>query len=1176
MPEEIKVKVSSETSSVEQGLSRTSSSVRRLASDVEDANSRTVASYQGMQQKIGQSLLGISAVIGTGFAGAAKAGADVEKSLRAVNTMAKLSDQGFKQLTDSVFNLSNSMRGGGNAKELSDALLDIYGAGLDGAKAMATLTAANEAAGAGMVSVAKAADPITSAMLNYKIGAEGAQRVSDILFKTVDRGKITFEELAAGIGPVLGIASAFNVKLEEVGAAVALLTKNGVPASQAMTVIERAIIGVATPAPEAAKVMKSLGIEYGSAALQAKGLGGVLTDIIVKSGGSEEAIHKMIPSTEALQLALKLAKDKGADFRVELGEIGNAAGSARAALDEQLKGSAKQWDEFVKTAYNAAAKFGTDVLPIVNKGIEAVTSVAKKFEEASPATRKFAESATLLTGVLSGVTGGFILLSPAIASLPASLAVVRGAIALTMASFGPLSALMAGLTVTVGLLYTAWEKNFLGIQRITTEVVDQVSGMIKDLENNFQSIPKMFTAGAINDLRDKTERESWIKASANRGPDGGLAGLSGPNIKLTGSMVVPSSNPNLPQQIRFNQSARDLARQRAANASSVDPSLGALSGASLSEPFNSMQAMIDKQAEAAKGSAAIATEAAKKKAATEDELRQKMVETARKTVGESTVTIAKISKLGDASNQCANTMRLISERAGMSFGVDKNPFDKGRLAPGESVDRGHADSLFGNKVGKYKQNNPAMGDMVFFEKSGRPGVVGHVGMVSGNGNMIDASSSQQRVVERPINSTGQRVLGYISPNVYGKGSTATEDEFQTLRDELKRRREDFTRFVETDTERQIRDLYEAAQKAIDGTNNPAEQEKVFAVLSDKLAELKQAVDDPMAQLFDARKEFLQEILTSGLSDSADQFKFDRAMLGPKDNALPVLQARSSQLGGEIGAVQSVAGEIEAEKILRDLKLERKQIDQEIADLVTRRADDAAKTALDKFAFDQQMGQLDLEQKKLWLDTELQQFQGSEDMKRQLILERHQLETQLQTEQNAFADEVFQGFQQSLQGMLTQSLSSQANFGQSFQSMWKSVANSILAEITKMIVKALFLQKIMRSIFGFFGGGLGGLLGLCAGPGLSAAAAVADSIPTFHSGGALGGVLDGLRADELLVKAQNDEVILTGSQVDQMNRSGRGMSFSFGDINVHGSGGNVDPQMIANTITRQIEYRMQGV
>lgn len=1162
MADEIKVKVGAETAGVERGLAKASGSVREFKDVVDNAAKTVIASTEGMQRAMGEKLIAASTAMANGMAGAAKFASTLERNMIEVGKTSKLTGGQIQDYTRQVLAMSASMKGGKDAVELSFGLRAINQQGVTGAKSMGVLRQANIAAAASMEDIAVTAAPIASVLAAYGFQAEEAGRVNDVLFKTIDRGNVTFKDFQQGLGSVAGIAAPAGVSLEEVGSAVALLTQHGIPASQAMTIVERAIVGIAAPAKEAAAAMTSKGIAFDKAAIQGKGLGGILTEIVAKTGGNIQAMRELIPSTEALQLALALTKDKGAEYRDMLGEMTDAHGSAQKAMEATLKGTQSQWDEFLKTGKNAATKFGLDLLPTIQLAIQGATGMAKAFEDASPETRRLAEGGTLLTASLGGLAGTFLVLSPAIASLPQSLVLVRGAIAATTPNIRGMGGYVAGLAVIVGSLYLAWEKDFLGIQKICKETADTVVEMVKTIENTASSLvrfPRLMTAG---------QGEGLMPAD--------LSGLPKTGRTVSGMPRSTDSARLLRQKIEMDARAAGVGAVGAAQGSIVTetPEEASLR-ASMDRVRAEFDSMLDKQQKASKMALdnSAAEDKKKKHVATEEELRRKMIKTARDQIGTSTYSIRDISGLGDASNQCANTMRLISKNAGMAFGVDTNPFDKQYLRNGEGVGSAHADSLFGNKVGKYKQNNPAMGDMVFFEQSGRPGVVGHVGMVSGNGNMIHASSSRKQVVESSIADQGQRVLGYISPNVYGKGGTATEDEFAGLREEIKKRKESYRQYVETDLERQTRDMYEEADRALSGASTDAERSKVKAVLDEKLRELSLSKEAALEELGRDLQSITEGLQRSIFEDSKQQFEVQKT-LGPKNN-LPLLRGRESTLDSEIQSLTDnnyYTTMKDGEKVLFDLLTQRKAINEEIKSTQTQAADEHAKRILDDFTFEQQMGRVQLEDKRILLEQELINFQGSQEQKRAMQLELHQIEMSEMQERYAFADEVFAGFSQSLQGMLTQSLSSQQSFGQSFQSMWKSVANSIIAEITKMIIKALALQAIMRGIFGFFNP-----IGAIAGGGIGAS--VAAGIPTFHDGGPVGGgVLAGLQSSEVLAILKDDETVLTGDNqrgILEAGRTGGGGNQITMNITVHNAQG-MDERALSNHLYKEIESRLKGV
>ena len=72
-----------------------------------------------------------------------------------------------------------------------------------------------------------------------------------------------------------------------------------------------------------------------------------------------------------------------------------------------------------------------------------------------------------------------------------------GVIPLIAAALGPVGLVIAGVVVAAGLLYAAWNSNFLGIRDITMNVINAVSGFFENLGSNafdvVQSITTFFS-----------------------------------------------------------------------------------------------------------------------------------------------------------------------------------------------------------------------------------------------------------------------------------------------------------------------------------------------------------------------------------------------------------------------------------------------------------------------------------------------------------------------------------------------------------------------------------------------------------------------------------------------------------------------------------------------------------
>ena len=743
--------------------------------------------------------------------------------------------------------------------------------------------------------------------------------------------------------------------------------------------------------------------------------------------------------------------------------------------------------------------------------------------------RNLVSGAGLAATAIGGITGALFLLAPQIASLPKAIGVARlAAVGFAGSLTGTVVAALGATALAAGALYVAWEKNFLGMRKVTEDAAEGIRQALIGL-----NMPG-FQVTENDDAQRIRDRKKLI--NQNRIP-GGRSGLQ---VQFTGQTA--------------GLTARDVLTQRGAQATAAAPA--AARGLS-----PQVQALLDQAGKTPTFERNEATKATKKRKATEEELRLAMVAQAKALVGLPTADVRKaMGGLGKESEQCANTMRLISEKAKLPFGVDSSPWDKSLLGPGEGVGPGHADSLFGGKVGKFykdrKQARP--GDLAFYDDATRPGVVQHVEMVDDQGGTIGASSSQGRVAQRQgLGDLGsRRLIGFVSPNVFGGKTKAGAGDDSEYVEMLKERRKKFLEFIESDIDKGAAELYAKYQEALEGAGNEKERTGITASYQKQKSEL-------LGSNYEA---------ATGLSSAMDSPETAQQFA----DQIIEIQREAYAIRKELGMADTQARIDEIQQVLQieglattsktDLLREQSQLKEEQRQQEIDTADERLQRQLEDIEFERQMGELTLEEKLQRLQIENQAFTGSIERRRALLLEIHQTETAMQTERWALADQVFASFEQGLQGMLTQTLSSQQSFSQTFTSLWKSIANQVLAEVTKMIVKALLLQKIMRGIFSFFGGIFGGAasmitpaLDLGGGLGIahSGGMVIPGGIASFHNGGMVGAAGFQLQPDEVLAKLQVGEMVLSRDHVGAL-RSNEG---------------NAQPIQITNNISANLSNQI---
>ncbi len=263
--------------------------------------------------------IGIAAIAALGAS--VKAFASFEEQLANVSTM--LDDHTMKYMPKYAKQLKNiAVEFGEGTSTLTKGLYDILSASIAPAKAMNVLRTSSIAAKAGLTNTGIAADAITTILNSYQMSADEAGKVSDWLFAIVKRGKTTFAELAPNIGKVTATAAAAGLSFEQLGAAIATMTRAGLQTDLATTSMRGLLNAFLKPGGEAIEMAKQFGFELNTATLRTIGLTGVLKKL---KGATAEQLAALIPNVRGLAglaAALNQAEGMLSDYELMLHSTG--------------------------------------------------------------------------------------------------------------------------------------------------------------------------------------------------------------------------------------------------------------------------------------------------------------------------------------------------------------------------------------------------------------------------------------------------------------------------------------------------------------------------------------------------------------------------------------------------------------------------------------------------------------------------------------------------------------------------------------------------------------------------------------------------------------------------------------------------------------------------------------
>ncbi len=406
------------------------------------------------QKAIGLAMAAVGGILVGGLALSVRAAADFESAMREVNTMMQLTQDEFTIFSKSVQEMAAAM--GVDAVQSAKALYQAISAGVPKENVLEFLEVATKAAIGGVTETEVAVDGLTTVINAFKLPMSDAQKVADIMFTTVKGGKTTFEELSASLFQVAPIAAASNVKFEEVAAALATMTKQGVPTTVATTQLRQAMVALQKPTDDMNKVIKELGFQSGQAMLQELGLAETLNKLKAATSGSNEMLMKMFGSVEAGQAVMALTGKNAKTFANDLDAMANSAGAATDAFEEMEKSSARQMAKLKASFKDISITVGTILLPVLTSVVDILQPMIKNIRDwaaAHPGLTKAIVIGTLALGSLLLVLGGILLVLPSLtvgfgiatSAIAVMTGVTIGLNAATLVLVGSLSLLVLGL-----------------------------------------------------------------------------------------------------------------------------------------------------------------------------------------------------------------------------------------------------------------------------------------------------------------------------------------------------------------------------------------------------------------------------------------------------------------------------------------------------------------------------------------------------------------------------------------------------------------------------------------------------------------------------------------------------------------------------------------------------------
>jgi len=364
---------------------------------------------------------------------------DFDKSMTKIKTLVGVASDEVDAMGGAVKRLAVDT--GVNANDAADALFFITSAGLRGADAMKVLEAATKASAIGLGEVKTVADAVTSAVNAYGQENLSAESATDILTAAVREGKLEADSLAQSMGKVLPVSSQLGVGFEEVGAALAAMSRTGTDAAMATTSLRGILSALLNPSSQANEELENFGLSAQGLREQLKeqGLLSVLKTLTDRFGDNQEAAGKVFGNVRALTGVLDLMGNNVGTTEQIFASMTDTTGTLNTAfteLEDELSFKFKKSLEAVRTSFTELGKtLAVTILPFIQKLAGFLTTAINKFNNLDTSTQNLVLTLVGLTAALGPAILIISNLAAAFALLASPVVLVSAAVVALVLAF---------------------------------------------------------------------------------------------------------------------------------------------------------------------------------------------------------------------------------------------------------------------------------------------------------------------------------------------------------------------------------------------------------------------------------------------------------------------------------------------------------------------------------------------------------------------------------------------------------------------------------------------------------------------------------------------------------------------------------------------------------------------
>jgi len=447
------------------------------------------------------------------FAGGIKGAAEFEAAMSRVKAATDGTADEMAALTKAAQDAGSSTKY--TSVQAAGALENLAKAGLSAGDSIKTLPAVLALAQAGDVELATASEYVTKAVMGMGLAFEDAGRIADVLAKGANATNTSVEGLAQALSYAAPVANSLGVSLESTVAIIGKFADAGIDASRAGTALNSILSQFADPASQFRKELGAAGIVTGD-------FDQALRELAASGPAGEKAINAVGLNAGP---ALRALLNQGMGALDELTQsLQNAQGSAQATartmsdnLEGSMQGLGSVWDSVVTT-------LNTPVLPVLRKGVDALSAALRRLVEDGTASRMGQVLATAFDNGIKGV-------QDFIATLDGDQIILRMQVIASEVgeAFQRINTFATNAGNAVSMAWGVMSAGTHGVMTIIYKVGEAFAGVASNIQSGlallYEGLSKV-TFGSVSEAYTRAAQEIRVSAEATWAASQALADKS--------------------------------------------------------------------------------------------------------------------------------------------------------------------------------------------------------------------------------------------------------------------------------------------------------------------------------------------------------------------------------------------------------------------------------------------------------------------------------------------------------------------------------------------------------------------------------------------------------------------------------------------------------------------------